>query len=467
VLKGEWGFKGLVVTDWGTIDDMVRRQNVFPNRQAAAIAAVKAGVDIAMVAPTFHDDVVKAVQSGLLNVSLVDEAVRRVLKVKFELGLFENKRVPKLSHVVAGTPEHRAVALRAAEESLILLKNNGLLPVSKTVKIIAVLGPNADHAQAQLGDWALGTGQAGRDEQPRELTVTALDGIRKVFPAAVVLHRRGAEVDPTEEANLSAALDVATIADLIVVVVGDRLQYYGESKSTATLDLMGSQIQLLRALVRLKKPFVVDLIASRPLVLPDDIVAGASAIIAQFSPGMLGGTALSEALVGKINPSGKLTISWPLHVGQLPVYYNRIPGQHGTHYADCPGTPRWAFGYGLSYSKFAYSGASINKLKFTKNENITVEFTVTNQGPYDGAEIVQVYISDLETSVTWPEQELKAFERVSLKAQEAKLVRITFKSSDCSIVVANGMRLVESGGFELRIGQSSDKILIRIQFMIT
>jgi beta-glucosidase len=280
------------------------------------------------------------------------------------------------------------------------------------------------------------------------------------------LHRRGAEVDPTEEANLSAAIELVKIADLVVVVIGDRLQYYGESKSTATLELMGSQIQLLRALVNLKKQFVIDLIASKPLVLPDDIVEGASAIIAQFSPGMLGGTALGEALVGKINPSGRLTISWPLHVGQLPVYYNRIPGQHGTHYADCPGTPRWAFGYGLSYSKFAYSGASINKLKFTKNENITVKFTITNQGPYDGVEIVQVYISDLITSVTWPVQELKAFQRVSLKAQEAKVVLITFMSSDCSIVAGNGKRVVESGDFQLRIGRASDEILFQIQFTI-
>lgn len=466
-LKNDWGFEGLVVTDWDTVGDLVNRQNVFATSQEAAIAVVEAGIDMVMTTKTFTDDVIDAVNRGLLNVSLVDAAVSRILKVKFDLGLFDNMRYPDLNQVAAGTAEHRAVALKAAEESLILLKNSGVLPVSRrSARTIAVLGPNADDAQAQLGDWVLGTGQVGTGQQPRNCTVTVLDGISAGFPSATVLVEKGAGIEPGENGNLTAAIEAAKLADLIVVVVGDRLMYYGEGKSTATLGLMGTQLELLNALVELKKPFVIDLIGSKPLILPANVIDAAGAIIAQFSPGMLGGTAFAEALTGDINPSGKLSISIPVHVGQIPVYYNLIRGQHGDRYADLTELPRWAFGFGLSYSTFQYSNPSLNKQVFSIDEDIIVTFTLTNRGPYDGDEIVQIYISDLVASVTWPIQELKAFQRVSVPAYQAVTVTITLKSSDCTIVTPDGKRIVEPGDFELRIAQASDNLVLRLPFSI-
>jgi beta-glucosidase len=293
-----------------------------------------------------------------------------------------------------------------------------------------------------------------------------LDGIKAGFPSATVLYEKGAGIEPGETGNLTAAIEAAKLADLIVVVIGDRLIYYGEGKSTATLALMGTQLALLNAIVDLKKPFVIDIIASKPLILPANIIDAASAIIAQFSPGMLGGTAFAEAIAADINPSGKLTISIPLHIGQIPIYYNLIRGQHGDRYSDLTELPRWAFGYGLSYSTFQYSNPSLNKDVFSIDEDIIVKFTLTNRGPYDGDEIVQIYISDIVASVTWPIQELKAFQRVSVPAYQAVQVTIVVKSADCTIVTPDGKRVVESGDFELRIAQASDNLILRLPFSI-
>jgi beta-glucosidase len=225
-------------------------------------------------------------------------------------------------------------------------------------------------------------------------------------------------------------------------------------------------LDLLNALVDLKKPFVIDLISSKPLILPQNVIDGARAIIAQFSPGMLGGTAFAEALAADINPSGKLTITIPAAIGQIPVYYNLIRGQHGDRYADLSEKPQWAFGHGLSYSTFQYSGASLNKNVFSADEDIIVTVTISNKGPYDGAEIVQIYISDIVASVTWPDQELKAFQRVDVPANQATQVKLVIKSSDCTIVTPDGDRVVEPGDFELRIAQASDNVVVRLPFSI-
>jgi beta-glucosidase len=471
-LRTEWGFQGLVVTDWNGVGDMVTRQQIFATYEEASAAAIEAGVDIVMVCPEFYQAAINAVTSGLLSEEVLNRAVSRVLKFKFELGLFEDPRPPQLDKVVVGTPEHRALALRAAQESLILLKNDGYLPVTTSkIKKIAVLGPNADHAQAQLGDWVLGSGQVyplGYPDmvQPPENTTTVLDGITAAFPGVGVVYEAGAVIEPTDKANLQNAITAASSADLVICVIGDRMIYIGENKSTATLEPQGTQLQLLQSIANVKKPFIIDLIASKPLILPQSIIDAASAIIAQFSPGNLGGKAFAQAITGDINPSGKLTISIPRHVGQIPVFYNIIRGQHGDSYADLTFSPQWAFGHGLSYSKFVYSGAILDKSVYRATDELTVTLSVKNQGPYDGSEVIQIYIYDLVTSGTWPVQELKAYKKVFLQGGETQKVVIKLKASELSVVTPAGVRVVEPGDFELRVAQASDKILYKFPFRI-
>jgi len=250
--------------------------------------------------------------------------------------LFEDPRPCDTAKIVVGTPEHREVALRAAREGLVLLENRAkFLPINPdSIRKICVVGPNADNPVEQNGDWSLCRG-GSVENYPKALSVTALRGIRTAFPGAEVTHIKGSNVEAARE------------ADLIIVIVSDRYRFYGEWKSTATLEPDGTQVEVLKAIIGLNKPFIIDFIATKPLVLPEDVVAKASAIIQQFSPGMLGGVALGEALTGKLNPCGKLPISIPRHAGQIPTCYNLTRGSHGG-YADIDESPYWGFGHGLS-----------------------------------------------------------------------------------------------------------------------
>jgi beta-glucosidase len=229
---------------------------------------------------------------------------------------------------------------------------------------------------------------------------------------------------------------------------------------------MGNQEALLEEIADLEIPFIIDIMSSKPVILPDRVIDAASVIFQQFSPGMLGGLAFANALAGVVNPSGRLPISIPYHTGQLPVYYNQIKGQHGQKYVDLPQDPRWAFGYGRSYSKFEYHDASLDKAIYGKEDLITLTMAVKNSGPYNGTEIVQIYVADLVTSVTWATQELKAFRRVQINVDEDVKLVFTVKASDCSIVNAEGFRVVEPGDFEIRIGRASNKIVFALPFTI-
>ena len=285
-----------------------------------------------------------------------------MLGLKFRMGLFENRRGPDLAKAAAeiARPDHRAAVLDAARQSLVLLQNNGLLPLDAArVTSIAVVGPNADDALQQLGDWTLGSSQhppeAGR--QPREKTVTVLDGIRAVAPkGTTVRYEPGCAINNADLAGIPAAVAAAQASDVIVAVVGDHLDFIGEEKSTATLEMQGGQVALLDALEKTGKPMVVVLVNSKPLVLPAS-VKKAAAILEGFNPGMEGGRAIAEAVFGQLNPSGKITVSFPLHVGQQPTFYNQVRGQHGSRYADLTQEPLFPFGHGLSYTTYRYSNA--------------------------------------------------------------------------------------------------------------
>ena len=456
VLRDEWGYEGFLVTDWCTVSNLVVRQKICADYKEAAARAVTCGNDLIMATCEFYQGCLDALADGSLELKYVDEAVRRLLTVKFKLGLFEDDRMPDLERARArtGTPEHRAWALRAARESLVLLENRGLLPLGDlTGRKILVVGRNADDPLVQCGDWSLGTGQAnGGGQHPRACTVTPVDALKEAFPGQV-------EYRPHGEGPLFDA-------DLIVAVVGDNPAYWGEFRSTATLELPDGQNELLQKVAESGRPYVVVLLASKPLILPELIRRDAGAVILQFSPGMLGGQALVEALTGKLNPSGRLTISFPRHAGQLPVYYMQVRGQHGERYADLSQSPVYAFGEGRSYTTFAYEQVELDREVYGMADTLKLEVTVRNTGERDGVEVVQAYVSDLVTSVTWVDEELKGYARLEIPAGETRTARIEIPAAACSLVDAEGVRVVEPGEFELRVGPSSRSFARVLRFRI-
>ncbi len=456
ILRGEWGFGGFVVTDWDCVGRMHEEQFAAATMKEAVIRAVKAGNDMIMVTPDFYQTAIDAVKGGELDEELIDQAVRRILLIKFRLGLFENPRLPdpEGGKRVIGCKEHRNIALQCARESIVLLKNeNQFLPLNiDAAPKIALLGPSADDPLAQLGDWSLGSGQTQKGTHPRESVVTLLDGIRSKlgdnvsFTAGCSLTESGIEKSSIDE--------VLSGADMAVLALGDSLPFIGELKSTATLELMGGQKELLELVASSGKPFIIVLINSKPLVLPQS-THKAKAIIEAFNPGMLGGQALAEIILGDLNPSGKLTVSYPRHAGQLPLYYNCVPGQHGKDYADLTSDPLFHFGFGLSYSCFKYDDLKVSGKQISPETPLSVSIKVTNSSAVDGFETVQVYVTDVYTSATWPRKMLKAYKRVFIKAGEAVNVSFTLPFSDFAFVNEYGEWVVEPGEFLIRVGGSS------------
>ncbi|MEV0580755.1 glycoside hydrolase family 3 N-terminal domain-containing protein [Streptomyces sp. NPDC050392] len=511
VLRGEWGYTGTLVTDWDNVGRMVWEQHVYADHTQAAAAAVRAGNDMVMTTPAFFGGAQEAVAAGTLSEAEVDAAVRRILTLKFELGLFENPRHPDRERqaAVIGSADHAGLNLEAARRSLVLLTNDGTLPLAggfeagpqgravagadSAPRTVAVIGPNAADPQTQLGDWAGSSGQADwlPDGQPRAMIRTVLDGFREHVPAGwTVSHARGADIltvgpDPEgaffpdgqprpeivvpaepSETLIAEAVAAAEAADYVVAVVGDRIELIGEGRSTATLELIGGQVALLDALAATGKPLVVVVISSKPLVLPPS-AHGAAAIVHAFNPGMLGGRAVAELALGLIEPSGRLPISFARHSGQQPTYYNQVRGQHGSRYADLTQSPAFVFGEGLSYTTVAYTDLEVLTDVLGAGDTLRARVTVSNTGDRPVLETVQTYISDTVTSVTWAEKELKAYRQVALAPGESREVAIELPVADCTLVDAEGRRIVEPGAFELLVGPSSrDAALLRAGFTV-
>ncbi|RDV44181.1 beta-glucosidase [Leifsonia sp. ku-ls] len=479
VLRGEWGYTGTLITDWDNVGRMVWEQRVQPDYAHAAAAAVTAGNDMVMTTPLFFEGALEAVAQGLLAEDAFDAAVARILTLKFDLGLFEDPRLPSPDlDAVVGSAEHAELNLEVARRSIVLLENDGTLPLTAPAVRVALVGPLADDAQTQLGDWAGGSGQAGwLDGQPREMISTVLDGLRGI-PGWEVRHARGADIltleddprgttfpdgqprprvvvpSPPDRRLLDEAVAAAEASDVVVAVVGDRIELVGEGRSTATLELIGGQNALLDAVIATGRPVVVVVLASKPLVLPPS-VARAAAVLWAASPGMQGGRAIAEILSGAVEPSGRLPISFARHVGQQPTYYNQLRGQHGDRYADLTQRPAWAFGDGLSYTTVAYEGLALERAVLGTDDDIVAEVTVRNSGERPVRETVQVYVRDSVTSVSWTDRELKAYRQVELEPGESARVRLVLPVADCTIVDAAGTRLVEPGAFELLVGPSS------------
>jgi len=460
VLKEEWGFEGVLVTDWNNMGRMVIEQKVCANYTDAAVVALRAGNDIIMTTPEFLDGAIQAIQRGMLTEVEIDRPCARLLALKFRLGLFENPRRhdPARTAYETSRADHQAVNLEAARQSLILLKNDGLLPlgVDKPLSIL-VTGPNADDDLSQLGDWSLGSPQHPPEsgKQPREKTVTVLDGIRAIAPSgSTIRFEPGCSIVNNDLSGIPAAVSAANESDVIVAAVGDHLDFIGECKSTATLELQGGQIALLDALAATGKPLILVLVNSKPLVLPPSALQ-AAAILEGFNPGMQGGRALAEAVFGMINPSGKLTISYPVHVGQQPIFYSQVRGQHGDRYADLTQEPLFPFGHGLSYTRYHYSNLRVITPTLSNGQSARISIDVENLGDRAGDEIVQVYVSDVVTSVTWVNKALKDYARVHLEPGEKKTLIFTLPWEAFSIVDADGRRVVEPGDFEILAGPSS------------
>jgi len=489
VLRGEWGYTGTLVTDWDNVGNLVREQRLFPDYAQAGAAAVTAGNDMIMTTPAFFEGAQSAVAQGLLDEAHIDAAVSRILTLKFELGLFENPRVPDVARQreVIGSAAHTALNREAARRSLVLLRNDGTLPLTTNpaaasgVRSIAVVGPNADDPDQTLGDWAGRSGQADwlPDGHPRHMISTVLDGIRAIAGAdATVEYVRGADIvatgpDPIGEffpdgqprphialpvdpdpQQIAAAVTAAERADVVVAVLGDTIQLIGEGRSTATLEFQGGQVALLDAVVATGTPVVLVVLASKPHVLPAS-AERAAAIVWAANPGMEGGNALAELLFGVIEPTGRMPISWPRHVGQQPTFYNQINAQHGYRYADLTQEPQFVFGEGLSYSSVAYADLRLELDVLRPEDTVRATVNVTNTGARPVLETVQGYVRDVTTSATWADRELKAVAHVSLQPGESAAVAVEIPVAACTIVTADGRRVVEPGLFELLVGPSS------------
>jgi beta-glucosidase len=376
------------------------------------------------------------------------------------MGLFENPKGTRPDLLAAvGCETHRQANLELARESVVLLQNpDNLLPLDPSKNLnIAVLGPNADNDQMHLGDWASASGQMNKEgsRQPRELTVTLKDGLERIAPDHwTIRHEPGCGIAEEQTDLLEPALQAAREADVIVVGVGDDLHLIGEYKSTGTLELQGGQIRLLEELSRLDKPLILVLLHSKPNVLPRCIHERA-VILEAFSPGMMGGQALAEIIAGQVNPSGHLTVSVPYHVGQQPIYYSQVRGQHGDTYADLTQSPHFAFGEGLSYTSFALRDLEIDRENLSDEDTLQIRVTLENTGARAGADVVQLYVSDVVTSATWVQKELKDFRKVYVEAGERQTLDFTLPASACSIVNAAGKRIVEPGEFKLELALSS------------
>ena len=477
VLKKQWGFRGFVVSDLYSIDGIWETHHVAPTLMDAGVMAAKAGVEVDLGGKAFYE-LIDAVRQGKIAESIVDDAVRKVLRLKFEMGLFDNPYVdPAMARKEVHNADAISLALRAARESITLLKNdNKVLPLSKNIRV-AVVGPNADNRYNQLGDYTA--------PQPDETIKTVLDGIRSKLPASQVEYVRGCAIRDTTESNIPEAVSAARRADVVVAVVGGssardfKTEYKetgaaitdsktisdmecGEGFDRATLGLLGRQNQLLEALKSTGKPLVVVYVEGRPME-KNWADENADALLTAYYPGEQGGNAVADVLFGDYNPAGRLSVSVPRSVGQLPVYYNK-KNPYGHDYVETPITPLYAFGYGLSYTTFEYTNLEVSPSG--NGKGASVSFTLTNTGDRDGEEVAQLYLRDEVASVVQPNRQLKKFCRIMLKKGESQKISFTLNEDDLAVVTSDLQRVVESGEFTVMVGSASNNIKLEKKFIL-
>ena len=462
ILRDELGFDGFVVTDWANVTSLVQRQFIAQDEMEASRLAAEAGNDMIMNSAEFYESTIQLVREGKLDETVIDNAVRNILAIKVKMDLFSNpaKNIPQ---DVIGCEFHQKVALETARRSITLLKNEDILPVKDTVKKIAVVGANADDIAAQYGDWAyFSHPQPNPDREPIRPYTTVKEGVETLTreKGIAFTYARGCGPLPSDTDDLDEAVAAANDADLIIYVAGDVEDQIGEGKDRADLALSGRQEELFVRLQALNIPLVTVLVASKPLAI-GNVVANSKGVLVAFNGGAHGGQAVAEVLFGKQNPSGRLPISFPHHSGQVPVYYNQLPGWHGGKYCDLPQTPLFAFGEGLSYTSFDYRNLKLDI------DTLTATIEVTNTGDLPGIETVQVYFRDCVASLFTPIKQLIAFQQVVLEPGETKQISFTFDKMDFSLVNRKEERVVEPGEFLLMVGHSSkDEDLLRTSFYL-
>ncbi len=460
VLKEELHFDGFVVTDWYNVGSLRTKQRAVESYGDGVKKAIEAGNDMSMNSYQFYDHAVRLVKEGKLPMALIDDAVRRILRVKFSLGLFDEdkKRLPR---EVIGSKEHIAVNHQLTRESLVLLKNNGVLPLRDKKPRIAVIGPNADDIRAQYGDWTFFShpNAAPDDCVPKSDYYTVLRGIRTVFPESEILYEKGCDImEKTDDKMMARAIAAATFSDVAVVVIGDCLNQNGEYKDRADLTLSGRQLELVSHLKKTGTPVIVVLVNGKPLCL-GNVAEQADAIVEMFNGGDLGGLCVAELIAGQFNPSGKLPISFPRVSGQVPCYYNTYPGWHGGKYMDVEENALFDFGYGLSYTTYEYSDLTLSSDTAKAGDVLTVSVNVSNTGDVDGWETVEMYENDLFSSVLTPERQLCGFKKVFVRAGETVRVELTLAVDELALVDADEKTVLEPGEFEIMVGGGLHQLL--------
>jgi beta-glucosidase len=477
ILRGELGFKGVVESEGGGFGTLMY-EHIVPTQKEAGAQALKAGVDLDITyEPAYMGPLVENVEEGRVPEALVDRAVRRVLELKFRLGLFEKpyvdvERATRIVH----SPEHQELALRAAREGIVLLKNEkNTLPLKKDLRSIAVIGPNADSASNLFGDYA--------PSEVLQHVGTILDGIKaKVSPSTHVTYVKGSGILSTDKSGFPAAVQAAKGADVAIVVVGEQARREhgrmheneepptdGEGYDVASLDLSGVQDELVRAVAETGTPTVLVLVNGRPLSVRWE-AANLPAIVEAWAPGERGGEAVADVLFGDCNPSGRLAITVPRHSGQLPAYYNYKPSkaywiEHGwpreRAYVDMPATPLYAFGHGLSYTSFTYSNLRIQPAEIHPAGNGQVSVDIQNTGSRAGVETAQLYLHETFAPVSTPVKQLCGFERIALSPGETKTVTFTLTPEELQLLNRDMHWVVVPGDFEIMVGKSSDDIQLR------
>lgn len=456
VLRGEWKFPGFVVSDYDAVEEL-KHHGLAADSREAALRGLMAGCDMEMSSTNYMKEGAALVREGKLPIEVVNESVRRILRIKKQLGLWENpytKEDGEQAKLL--TPAHRSLARTAAARSMVLLKNDkGVLPLSPTVKSVAIIGPHGNNQADIIGAWH----GAGRAED----AVTLLQGIKQKLPGASVSYVQGCDFFgklPVDKAGVNAAI---ASAEVVIVAVGEAESQSGEAKSRSDIGLSGNQLELIKLVHASGKPYVVTLMNGRPLAL-GWVADNSPAILEAWFPGTEGGSALADVLFGDVNPGGKLPMSFPRVVGQVPIYYNHkntgrptyLRPEYVSNYQDVPNDPQYAFGHGLSYTSFTVSNPLLSSATIGADGTVTVRATVTNTGTRAGDEVVQCYVRDRAATVTRPVRELKGFQRVALQPGEKREVTFTLGQRELGFYDQTMKWVVEPGEFDVFVGNSSN-----------
>jgi beta-glucosidase len=474
ILKGKWGFQGFVVSDWGSIGEMINHGNV-KNSYEAALSAITAGCDMDMESRCYKNNLAQLVKDKKVPVALIDDAVRRILKKKFELGLFDDPFKfcdAAREQRELNDPGHTKIAKEMAEKSIVLLKNeNHILPLPKNIKTIAFIGPLVKPLKQNKGFWDVEV--PGVDSG---FIVSQWEGLKnKLGINTKLLYAKGCEIEGDNKDGFAEAVSVAKQADVVILSIGERRDMTGEAKSRSNIDIPGVQEDLLKELLGTGKPVVVLINAGRPLVF-NYTADNATAILYTWWLGSEAGDAIADVLFGDYNPSAKLPVTFPRSIGQIPIYYSHFnTGRPATSdsdknyrssYIDLSIYPKYPFGYGLSYTTFQYSNLQLSKKKMKKNDHIDASVTVTNTGKYDGEEIVQMYLRDRVGSIVRPVKDLKDFMKIYLKSGESKTIHFTIDKEKLSFYNQQLKWVAEPGDFDIMIGASSEDIRLKDSFQL-